>query len=69
MLEAPPPGETPVTKSPNLMADSEAGKMNPNPKEMRGMRTNWQRNPIAGPIGRLITSLTTLRSRAQPMLM
>ena len=30
MLEAPPPGEAPVTKSPNLMATSLVPKMKPN---------------------------------------
>ena len=40
MFDAPPPGETPVTKSPSLMADSEAGKRNPRPKERRGMIRN-----------------------------
>jgi hypothetical protein len=59
MFEAPPPGETPVTKSPSLMADSEAGKTKPRPKERSGMIKNWQRKPMAGPMGRLITSLTT----------
>jgi len=48
MFEAPPPGETPVTKRPNLMADSEAGKMNPRPKEISGIKINWHRKPIAG---------------------
>ena len=47
MFEAPPPGETPVTKRPNLMADSEAGKTKPRPKEISGIKINWQRNPIA----------------------
>jgi len=63
MFEAPPPGETPVTKRPSLMADSEAGKMNPRPNERRGMMTNWQMNPMAGPIGLLITSLTIYGSK------
>ena len=46
-FEAPPPGETPVTKRPNRMADSEAGKTKPSPKEISGIKMNWQRKPIA----------------------
>lgn len=40
MLEAPPPGETPVTKRPRRMADSDAGNIKPRPNERRGMMRN-----------------------------
>ncbi len=58
MFEAPPPGETPVTKRPRRMADSWLGKTKPRPKESSGMMMNWHKNPMAGPMGRLMTSLT-----------
>jgi hypothetical protein len=41
------------------MADSEAGKMKPRPKESSGMIRNWHKNPMAGPMGRRRTSLIT----------
>ena len=64
MLEAPPPGEIPVTKRPNLSFELDQGRT-----EQMGMKRNWLRKPMQGPTGLRSTSFITSRSRAQPMLM
>ena len=78
IFDAPPPGEHPVTKRPNLIGACEdkvcpkvsaAGNMNPSPKAIRGIKMYWHMNPISGPMGFFKVSLTTFRSIAHPMLM
>ena len=67
ILEAPPPGDAPVTNKPNRI-EGLSGNMNPNPKPINGMIKNWEMNPMAGPTGRRKVSFTTPISAAQPML-
>ena len=78
ILEAPPPGEHPVTNKPSLIGayveafwprSSAAGKMNPKPNAISGMNMYWQINPIIGPIGFFNVSFTTWRSIAHPIFM